>query len=93
MPINKNDAQWKDYENKDRLYRGFILDLLMANKELAYTIEELRAHVGTQIGLDSVQKDTNFEGNIRAALMDQRISFTLLNGSYYYSLKDNSPTR
>jgi hypothetical protein len=93
MPINKNDAQWKDYENKDRLYRGFILDLLMANKELAYTIEELRAHVGTQIGLDAVQKDTNFEGNIREALMDQRISFTLLNGSYYYSLKDSAPTR
>lgn len=93
MPISKKEIQWKDYENKDTFYRGFILDLLMANSDQAYTIEELRAHVAEQIGLEAAQKDTRFEGNIRAALMDPRIAFTIGEGVNYYSLKDPSPTR
>ena len=93
MPISKKDIQWKDYENKDTLYRGFILDLLMANSDSAYTIDELRAHVGAKIGPDAVQKDLHFEGNVRAALLDPRIAFTIMKGVNYYSLKDNPPIR
>jgi hypothetical protein len=93
MPISKQDIQWKDYENKDTFYRGLILELLMANSDLAYTIEELRAHISAKIGPEAVQKDLHFEGNVRAALLDPRIAFTIMSGVNYYSLKDNPPTR
>lgn len=93
MPISKKDVQWKDYENKDTFYRGLILELLMDNPELAYTIEEIRAQIGTKIGPDAVNKDLHFEGNVRAALMDSRIAFNIMNGINYYSLKDKPSTR
>jgi hypothetical protein len=93
MPVSKKDIQWKDYENKDTFYRGLILELLMSDPDKAYTIEELRAYVASRIGPDAAQKDTSFEGNIRAALMDPRIAFTLMDGAYYYSLMDNPPKR
>jgi hypothetical protein len=93
MPVNKKDIQWKEYENKDTLYRGFILDLLMEYPESAYSIDELRAFIGSKIGPDAVARDIHFEGNIRAALLDQRIAFTIMDGLNYYSLKDNPPTR
>jgi|GEM_PF-6860974 len=93
MPISKKDIQWKDYENKDTFYRGLILELLMANPDSAYTIDEIRANIVNRIGPDAVQKDLHFEGNVRAALLDPRIAFTLMSGINYYSLKDNPPTR
>ncbi len=93
MPVSKKDIQWKDYENKDTLYRGFILDLLMDNPDSAYTIDEVREQVGVKIGPDAVKSDLHFEGNVRAALLDPRIAFTIMNGVNYYSLKDNLPTR
>jgi hypothetical protein len=93
MPISKKDVQWKEYGPKDTLYRGLILELLMEHKDEAYTLAELCDFTKDKIGPDAAKTDSNFVGNMRAALLDQRIAITFTDGQTYYSLKDNLPTR
>lgn len=93
MPVSKKDLQWKDYETKDTLYRGMILELLMDNSDSGYNLQEIMEYIKGRIGPDAAKKDRGFDGNVRAALLDSRIAMTLMDGVPYYTLKDNPPTR
>ena len=93
MPISKDEVRWKDYNKKELLYRGFILELLMDNPDQAYTYSELCAHIIGRLGDEVVKQDNTFEGNVRAGLMDPRIAIALHKGQTYYSIKENPQTR
>jgi hypothetical protein len=93
MPVSKKDLQWKDYEQKDTLYRGIVLEIMMNNKDSGYTLQEVIDAIKERVGPDAAKSDRAFEGNVRAALLDPRIAMTLMDGVPYYSLKDNPPTR
>ena len=93
MPISKREIDWKDYDHKEMLYRGMVLELLMGDKENAYTFLEICSHIYGKLGQNNVKMDKAFEGNVRAALLDPRIALQFYEGETYYSIKENPPTR
>jgi hypothetical protein len=89
MPIDKRDLQWKEYFDKEKAYRKFILEVLHANPDKAYTFLELCGEVHKRVSRKHIQQDAIFEGNIRAALQDPSIAIVFHEGETYYTLKDD----
>ena len=89
MPIEKKKLQFKEFSKKEILYRKFIIDLLNANPDQAYSFLELCTEVHSKVGRDNVKLDAIFEGNVRAALQDPSIAIVFHEGETYYTLKDD----
>ena len=88
MPIDRADLDWKEFSQKEKVYRKLVLELLYEDPEKAYTFLELCAHVHGKVGKPQVKNDQVFEGNMRAAILDQRIAIVFHNGETYYTLKE-----
>jgi len=90
MPIDKRDLQWKEFFEKEKVYRKFILELLHADPGKAYTFLEICSEVYKKVSKKHVKQDVIFEGNVRAALQDPTIAIVFHEDETYYTLKDDA---